>query len=440
MNFRDLISMSLGNLWRMKLRSALTIAGVVIGIAALVSMMSFGAGMQKNVAQSFRSYDLFNTLQVLSTRMNREDSADSVKTRPLNDEALREISAIPGVRSVYPEDFFPIRVELGGKSVNATAQALPGSVASLSAYSELAAGRFFRSDSVPEVVLRTSLLRRLGVQNPDSVIGCHITLISAGFDRQRVLGSLMTGGRLNPFSEIRYDFTVCGVLELTQNMGGMTQGQLLLPIGAASSLERLNFSNPFDLLSGLAGNDADQYAALTVRSESVQAFEAVRDSIESLGYQTFSFADLFDDIKKGLLIFDAVLGVVGFIALVVASLGIVNTMVMSIMERYHEIGIMKSLGAQDSQIRLLFLVESGVIGLIGALVGLLFGWVITRIGSLLAGYLMEKQGAPRMELFDLPLWLVVLALAFGIVVSLAAGLYPAVRAMRVDPVKALRHE
>jgi putative ABC transport system permease protein len=115
-------------------------------------------------------------------------------------------------------------------------------------------------------------------------------------------------------------------------------------------------------------------------------------------------------------------------------------MVMSILERYREIGILKSLGADSRDVRRLILVESSVIGFLGSVFGILLGWVMTRIGSAIARYYMAKEGAPRMELFDLPWWLIALALSFGIIVSLLAGLYPSHRAMKVDPVVALRHE
>jgi putative ABC transport system permease protein len=145
-------------------------------------------------------------------------------------------------------------------------------------------------------------------------------------------------------------------------------------------------------------------------------------------------------MKKVFLVFDLVLAIMGFIALVVASLGILNTMVMSIVERYREIGILKSLGADNGDIRLLYLVESGAIGFIGAVLGLVFGWVITRIGSFIAGYYMQKQGVQFIEMFDLPWWLILFALVFGTAISLLAGLYPANRAAKIDPVRALRNE
>jgi len=148
---------------------------------------------------------------------------------------------------------------------------------------------------------------------------------------------------------------------------------------------------------------------------------------------------------------------VALIALITASLGIVNTMVMSITERRREIGILKSdvqlvrskrleigilksLGAYELDIRSLFLVESAAIGLLGTIAGIAFGWTITRIVSAVVQAYMRREGIPVMDPFALPVWLILIALGVGVGVSVAAGFYPAARAARVDPVEALRNE
>jgi putative ABC transport system permease protein len=134
------------------------------------------------------------------------------------------------------------------------------------------------------------------------------------------------------------------------------------------------------------------------------------------------------------------MGVVGLIALITASLGIVNTMVMSITERRREIGIIKSLGADEREIRLVFLAESAVIGFVGSALGIGAGWLGTRVVAAIAKVIMRREEMPIFDPFALPLWLILLSLAFGVLVSLAAGAYPSGRAARVDPVEALRSE
>jgi putative ABC transport system permease protein len=115
-------------------------------------------------------------------------------------------------------------------------------------------------------------------------------------------------------------------------------------------------------------------------------------------------------------------------------------MVMSVSERRKEIGILKSLGADDVDIRNLFLIESGVMGAVGTVMGILTGWGASRIISAVVKFYMKRQSLPEVELFALPFWLIGIALAVGIGVSVLAGTFPAARAARVDPVEALRND
>ncbi len=170
------------------------------------------------------------------------------------------------------------------------------------------------------------------------------------------------------------------------------------------------------------------------------SFKPISDTIEAHGYRSFSYAQQFEEINRFFIYFDMALAMVGLIALVTASLGIVNVMVMSIMERRREIGVLKSLGASEMDIKALYLFESALIGIIGSIAGLILGWLISRLSSAIAQYYMAREGFDQIELFALPWWLVLLALGFGLAVSVAAGAYPAARAARVDPIEALRVE
>ncbi|MFW5701596.1 MAG: ABC transporter permease, partial [Bacteroidota bacterium] len=137
---------------------------------------------------------------------------------------------------------------------------------------------------------------------------------------------------------------------------------------------------------------------------------------------------------------DGILGAIGIVALIVAALGIINTMVMSILERTREIGVMKAIGGGEGDIRLVFFVEAIIIGLIGGALGLAAGWVITEIANLVINGYLKPDAASSIDMFHFPLWLIFGALGFSMCVSLAAGVYPAYRAARIDPVEALRHE
>ena len=182
------------------------------------------------------------------------------------------------------------------------------------------------------------------------------------------------------------------------------------------------------------------YPKVTLDLDPHVPFAGIRDSIKALGFEPRSFAEQFEEIQKMFIYFDMALGLIGLIALVTASLGIANTMIMSILERRREIGVLKALGADDSDIRRIFLYEAAAIGTAGAALGIVFGWLIARAASFVAQGFMRREGIEPIELFATPWWLIGIALEFGIVVSLLAGYYPARRAARLDPVESLRNE
>jgi len=224
---------------------------------------------------------------------------------------------------------------------------------------------------------------------------------------------------------------------------------IIIPAATARRLTTGGISTePAELMAAVSrrqlfgGGDADgkSYSRVTLALEPRTSHKAVRDSVEAIGFRAFSYAEEFDQIRKFFFYFDLVLGVIGAIALITASLGIVNTMFMSIVERTREIGVLKVLGSDDRDVGLLFLIESGVIGAIGSVAGIIGGWIITRIASLVARAIMENMDAEAIELFALPLWLIVAAFVFGVLVSILAGFFPARRAARVDPVVALRND
>jgi len=182
------------------------------------------------------------------------------------------------------------------------------------------------------------------------------------------------------------------------------------------------------------------YQSLTVRVKRAQSTTDVEDKIKTMGYGAFSVSDALEGAKRGFIILDIALALIGSIALAVSSLGIVNTMVMSILERTREIGIMKAIGGSDSDIRRIFLVEASVIGVLGGAAGVTLGWLVGRAVNFGANIYIQRQGGTPGDLFALPFWLIGGAIGFSWVVSLLAGSYPASRAARLDPIQALRHD
>ncbi len=487
MTLRDQIVISMGNLWRMKLRTILTSAGILIAIAAFISMLSFGAGNQAHIEKEFNKLGLFTTMQVYpKTKVN---DADTTFYPKLDKSAIERISTIHGVNIVYPYDALTVTIRRGDSVMSSKAQALPLSAMQTKLFSGSLKGNTFTSDSAKQAIISSSVMKNLGINSPDSAIGQSIILsvkvstIDSGlahivvdkgtsilehvekieFDslfrsnyRSKVLRegineviSRFVNGFMSAQATTADTLVICGIRETAQN-GPSRVGPVLIPVSTASRFRTSGFSgSPMELISSAASGsfsllgekyDDKTFSQVTVDFDPKVPYKAVKDSIEALGYRTFSFAAEFEEIQQVFFYFDLGLGVIGLLALITASLGIVNTMVMSILERRKEIGILKSLGADDRDIRFLFLVESGVIGLLGTWAGIFTGWVITRIISAIAQHYMEKEGIPRIELFALPIWLILMATAVGLCVSVAAGLYPASRAAKIDPVEALRND
>lgn len=454
MIFRDFLAISFENLWRMKLRTALTVSGVIIGIGALVAMLSFGFGVQKNVSAQFRELDLFRTMQVLPG--SPENDSTLTRPLPLDEAALEEIASIDGVRMVYPQQTFDAETRWGERSEEARVQALPASFFKQRPFGELIAGEVFVSDSAFEAVVSRAWCDRVEIE-PDSILGTTLELKAASGTEilvglaQRYLqrmGIPTSIGEIGARLAERFlarsrpnelAVTVIGVAEIESGFG-LRMGQILVPSGIARGIDALSFSDPFELMTLLNEPPEEGWPMLVVALESERDYGPVLAKVEEMGYDTFSFLEQFDEMRKGFLIFDAIIGIIGVIALFVAALGIVNTMVMSIVERTREIGILKALGAEEGQIRLLFLVESGAIGLIGSIGGLLLGYAVSRIISFLSQQWMIRQEVPPLDMFALPVWVCFAAIAFGILISVVAGLYPSARAARVDPVEALRHD
>jgi len=183
------------------------------------------------------------------------------------------------------------------------------------------------------------------------------------------------------------------------------------------------------------------YDSAIIRVTDPVMLTEVRKRLTDAGFGSFSIVDQLDQIRTVFLIIDSVLGLLGGISLLVASFGIANTMIMSILERTREIGIMKAIGAEDREIKLIFFVEAAVIGVTGGIVVTLLAWGIDAVANRLAyRFFLKPQGASFVDFFSLPFYLSLGAIVFALVVSILAALYPASRAARIDPVKALRHD
>jgi len=466
----DLWRLSLENLWRTKLRSVLTTLGVVIGIGALVSMVSFGIGMQENVTSEFRENDLFTSMQVLPAKIDvGEILAGSFEppetVRALNDSAVEAIRAIPAVELAFPEIRFPVTVRMMGKEARTSLQAVPAAMGGYKPFSEIPYGSFYQGDADSVVVLTGRVLRELGFRlveeepvdaraagesgarelvpiSADSLIGREVEVVSSTLDLRSAAASFMrsfTAPSKLPLRQEVVRLTIVGVRGRISGFGAARfRGGIIVPIETGAAMPRLGFSDVWDLLD--SSTEVQGYGSVYVRTSGMDDVASVREAVEEMGFGVLAVIDELEEIKQSFLIMDALLGAVGTIALIVAALGIINTMVTSILERTREIGVMKAIGGSETDIRWIFFSEAATIGFIGGVFGLALGWVVTGVANAVANHYLRPQGVPEVDLFSMPIWLIAGAMAFSVGLSLLAGLYPASRAARVDPVQALRHD
>jgi putative ABC transport system permease protein len=489
MTFRDLIDLSVGNLWRIKLRALLTVAGVVIAIATFVAMLSFAAGNHRYITEGYNELGLLTRMNVFPKDGNA--ASDTTEAVLLDNDAVQKLKAIPGVRLAYPFVDVDIAAAVADTQITTHARALSRIEAETPLFSTLLGGANFSSDDAREAIVRHDFLEMVGIDDPDSLIGERLivstkaasldsAIVSVLGDANarvpRLLGTVHFDSLSHPVyvrrlvqrelqdrSQRFFDglmkrqVTVADTLVITAiardpESYNIRTAPVFVPERTVRRLTSAGIglgNDPTALFSALqSGNlfrsggaaDAKTYPRVTLELDPIASVTAVKDSVETLGFRAFSFAENFEEIQRFFVYYYLGLGVVGIIALITASLGIVNTMVMSITERRREIGIMKSLGAGEREIRLVFLAESGAIGILGSAAGIVCGWVGTRIIAAVAKMIMERQEMPVFDPFALPVWLIFLSLAFGLIVSLLAGSYPSGRAARVDPVEALRSE
>ncbi len=452
----DLLDLAVRNLRQSKLRNGLTTIGISVGVASLVAMLSLGVGLQQLATRRLAGSGLFDTVFVTSRQdfrgFDKEDDAKSPNPdkAPRLDEAARDkITKIPNVTEVEPEIRVMGEVAANGETHFGFVTGLPMSARENEAFDNLK-GKFFSSDNADEAILLLDFAKELDPKDPASLIGKDITLRygerqalqQESGDRLQVNGEGNTSnGDDYGFSVVRKQqpLRVVGLIE-QEPYGGMrtvSRGRIFLPVGTT---ERLNMAQFNDMRSSLRGGGGKTYTTLTVRVKDPAKVQAVQDAVSQMGFRTFSVLDATKSLRRFFTVLDLFLGIFGSLALAVATLAIINTLVMAVLERRREIGVMKAIGASDQDVKKLFFTEAGAMGFFGGVLGILLGLAIGKAINFGTGIYLHNHQLPSEPVWVMPLWLVGAAIAFSIVVSLAAGLYPASRAAKLDPVQTLKYE
>jgi putative ABC transport system permease protein len=466
----DLSELALRNLRESILRNSLTTIGISVGVASLVAMLSLGIGLQQLASRRLERSGLFDTVVVSSRRdlrgFNRgreENSGPAPAESPALDESARQnIARIPHVREAYPDLRFVTEVRYQDKPHLTMVAGLPASAKNNDAFDGMQ-GSFFLSGTAPEAILQKSFAEELLGKNPELGNKANIAeLAKPLLGKELVMRYAERVAAVSPPDQDAND-SQTGASEETDTVPGtsysvISRVQTLKIVGVSDLdpdsmrragrasvfvplelLQNLHVMQPSDLRDTASGNEP-VYATLSVRVDDPTYVQSVEDAVKKMGFNAFSIVDATRSVRRFFAVLDLFLGIFGSLALAVASIGIVNTLVMAILERRREIGIMKAIGASDGDVKKLFFAEAGVMGIFGGVAGVVLGWVIGRVINFGTNIYLERQHFPPEQIWSVPWWLVGGAIVFAVIVSLLSGLYPAARAARLDPVQALRYE
>ncbi len=420
LQFSDIIRQALSNLRRRPVRNVLTAGGVLIGIVTLVAMVSFGVGVQREVQRNFESIGLENlfVFPVYDEPDEFDPFADPEPQTPITPDLVAQIEQFPDVVSVTPELQLPFSIDI---ALTYGDTSLPIRVTdgnepefNFGTEPEPLAGAFLDSQNSVGTVLVNGVADQLLAEGEsyDSLIGQEV-----------VLTVKLPRGEMETFTS--------EIIGVRDGFGGS-----IIELGLAEREAILMwwYNEPNLLQTG-------GYNSLTVQTRDLGAITAVSTQIEELGLQTQSLEAILNVANQVLALMQALLGSVGGLALLVAALGVANTMMMAIYERTREIGVLKALGASAREIRAMFTVEAAMLGLLGGFFGLIFGTLLGRLVDWIGHRFLIAEGITGIgQLSVVPWWLALGSLAFAAFIGIVAGLYPAARAAKLDPVAALRHE
>lgn len=462
MKFRDMLRMSGGSLWKRKVRTVLTVLGVVIGTASIVVMVSLGLGLNKATMEEISKNGGLTTINVyesgggsyyygggMAVAESASDSGDKEQKR-LDAEAVELIERLPYVEYVSPVLSTSVLAKSGTYESYLNIQGMtPEALEKMSIpvgqgtlpqkgdevlkffYGNMIQ-RDFSNSKTGEGYWSTGVIPDIDLMNDPLFI---IFDMDAYYQSQG--GSDGQTPAVAPPK--KYIIETCGIAEGGPEDYYNYSWSVYCDIEALEKQLRKIFKNK--PIPGQPTTKSGKpykelyYSSIYVSVDSMEHVKEVQQMISELGYQGSSNAEWVESMQKQFANVQAVLGGIGAVSLLVAAIGITNTMMMSIYERTKEIGVMKVLGCDLRNIQTLFLMEAGFIGLIGGTIGLALSEGI----SLVINKIIEQSGNSSMMSY-IPPWLAAASILFAIIVGMVAGFFPSLRAMRLSPLAAIRNE
>ncbi len=435
MRFIDLISLIIDNLSRRKGRVVLTAIGVVIGTAAVVTLVSLGAGLQQNATNSLWGINDLASINVYpgfpEGKGNGPVMITEADIKQLTPDAVASFEAIPGVERVIIFTMFQ-----GGSEVK---------------YDKLVTWGNFNSVNVAD-------LKDMGLEASQGVttLGKNQMIVGSWIARnfynpqqrpndppldppelfgQTLKVELQKYSNDGTMTKRTINMEVVGVLKETK---GESDGVIYVPEIMMNQWNEWVMGRKID-------RNKQGYDRVIVRALSPELTVDISEQINEMGYQAWTPQSTVEGIESFFTIMQLVFGGVGAIALLVAAIGIANTMTMAILERTREIGIMKAIGATNNNVLSIFLGEAAGIGFLGGVGGVALGWLICSLINVFSSSYLSSQGGGMVGggtpiATAMPFWLPLFSIAFATIVGLLSGLYPALNAATMVPVNALKYE
>lgn len=457
MRISDLISMSVRSLWRRKLRTALTVLGVIIGTVSIVLMLSLGIAMDQNMEEQFAQWGDLTLVNIYSYSWGGDEAPK------LTDEVVRQIEEIPNVDRVIPQLTTDAYVTFGKQRSIYSMQVMVLDKEDMEALGyELIEGRLVDDEEKKSVVIGNQVLaymNKIGKQFdwdnmvwgeelptlPIEVGTDKIVLEVAEYDDK---GKPFLDGMDGKIKEPKgVEVKVVGVLDGNNN--GMSQ-TIFVPRSVydeikpakAAYQKKLGWSGEEESGNKKKKDNVQTYEQVAVKINHRDHVLEVVEQIKALGYSDVdSSMEYIERVREQSNSKRMALGGIGIVSFLVAAIGIANTMMMSIYERTKEIGVMKVIGAKLKDIKHMFLIEALMIGAIGGVVGSLTSFLLSKLMNMAGGPIAEMLGMYDASVVSVvPVWLMLAATGFATLVGLISGYFPAKKATKLSALSAIKTE
>ncbi len=429
MKLNDLLVFSLRNLSRRKLRTILTLLSILIGTSFIILMISFGLGMQKSNEEMIESMGGLTNITVRSNDPYGPDT-DKKNSKVLNDAKVKSFGAMDGVKDVLPV------IEINSaniliKNYDAYAMIKGVDVNKMEEFGyTVNEGKNISQNSDDEYVFSNIHIYNNKTGEPiDNIdIMKEKPIIRIGW---KDLQSEMETGKK---TYMDFKFKPVG----KTSGANMYDPEILMNYKTAKKLymaeRELNMSE--DSPKKISERDIP-YSYVILKANTLEDVKPLQEELTEMGYMTQSNLEFNESMQQQVRTIQLVFGAIGAVALLVAAIGIANTMIMSIYERTKEIGIMKVVGASIKNIRDIFLLESTLVGLIGGVLGVLLSLLVSYV---LNKYLFTGDDMGGGFSSYIPVWLMLVSAIFSAVIGLLSGLLPAIRATKISAIDAIRTE